>query len=126
MSKGSALVLPTNFSVFTPRCSFSTSKSPGLMEGGGGGGRGRPSFMARVASLAALMAEIKSSCCCLQFDFFSRPFCKGIRFPFRPSEHIPVLITGVVLKKTIVRDFVQIMNNKRIPMAIIRGSLSSG
>lgn len=48
-----------------------TGHTPGLMDAGGGGGRGRPSFMARVHCFADWIAVIKSSCCCLQLFFLT-------------------------------------------------------
>ena len=45
--------------------------TPGLMDGGGGGGRGRPSLMASVHCFAERIALMKSSCCCLQLDFLT-------------------------------------------------------
>lgn len=48
-----------------------TGPTPGLMDGGGGGGRGRPSLMASVDCLAERIALMKSSCCCLQLDLLT-------------------------------------------------------
>lgn len=65
-----------------------TGHTPGLMDAGGGGGRGRPSFMARVHSFADRIVLIKSSCCCLQLAFLTGWGYKKIKPTYTNLDYI--------------------------------------